>query len=49
MSNISKSKNPKLTITEVNEGILEYLKSEGKISSYHEEDSFYRVYSKRNG
>ena len=49
MSDISKSKNPKLTITEVNEGILEYLKSEGKISSYHEEDSFYRVYSKRNG
>ncbi len=49
MSDISKSKNPKLTITEVNEGILEYLKSEGKISSYHEEGSFYRVYSKRNG
>ncbi|MFM0589820.1 YobI family P-loop NTPase [Streptococcus suis] len=47
MSTISRGRNPKLEINEINKNILEFLKNNNKLSSYREEGEYYRVYSKK--
>ncbi len=47
MSIISRNGNPKLEINEINKNILEFLKNNDKLSSYREERSYYRGYSKK--
>ena len=47
ISIISRNGNPKLEINEINKNILEFLKNNDKLSSYREERSYYRGYSKK--
>ncbi|HEM6305769.1 TPA: DNA-binding protein [Streptococcus suis] len=48
ITSLTDNKKPKVEITGYNELILEYLKTNKKIASYHQEGDSYRIYSRKH-